>query len=59
MPDRTSGRRGGVRGVAARKAEPMGRSARDLAPIGGSVVSRRIYWVLVMAWTGGRGTGLT
>jgi hypothetical protein len=53
VPDRTSGRGDVERGVAARKVEPIGRSARVLAPIGGSVMSRMIYRVLVMACTGG------
>lgn len=39
---RASGKGDEGRGVAGSKVEPMGRSARDLALIGGSVVSRRI-----------------
>lgn len=40
--DRAMGRGVTGSGVAGRKAEPIGRSARDLALIGGSVVSRRV-----------------
>lgn len=45
--DNARGRDKGGRGVAGRKIDPMGMSARDLAPIGGLVVSRRVCWGLV------------
>lgn len=47
MLDSARGKERGGREVAGMKVDPMGMSARDLAPIGGSVVSRRVCWALV------------